>query len=289
MDYIKIAKELNFPDDAVSAIDSIPAECKNIAAETAKRYCMNILSMKDVLNILDITNTNISKYQKYLLFLLSCCLHLKSEYKAFGISDNIYHNTAMDIKYKLLECKTVYNIWGISCPLWFERHFKLKLFALGRLQYEPISFEFEDFTKCGYTVSHQSTVYNCHIPSSGSLNGDEVIASFKSAYNFFAEKLKDGIMPIMCYSWLLFPDNKKFLPKNCNTIKFSDIFTPIKAVYTKGFNDAWRVFGCNYNGDTSCLPIKTSMQQSVCRWLAKGNNIGMGVGILLFDGEKILD
>lgn len=288
MNYLKIAKELNFPVEALSSIKAIPMEYIILASETAKRYCENLISIHDALSILDIANFYISKHQINLLFLLSCCKHLKSEYKALDISDDVYHNTVMDIKYKLLECKTVYNTWGISCPLWFDRHFKLKLFALGRLQYEPINFEFEDFTKCGYTVSHQSKVYNCHIPSSGSLDKDNVIDSFKSAYKFFAKELKDGIMPIICYSWLLFPDNKKFLPKDCNTIKFSNMFTPIKTVYTKGFDDAWRVFGCDYNGDTSCLPVKTSMQQSICKWLEKGNNIGMGVGILLFDGKKIL-
>ena len=53
------------------------------------------------------------------------------------------------------------------------------------------------------------------------------------------------------------------------------------------FEDAWRVFSKNYDGDTSALPKKTALQKNVAKWLEKGIKTGAGYGVTVFDGKKI--
>lgn len=285
MSVTQTAAELGFPAETISRLDRPNG---NIT-EIAKRYFYGRMPLKDAVDIIKLDkNDDFHLYEKYLIFLLSCVEYMKDDYKRFGISDEIYHQSALDIKYKFDECKTVYGVSGVSDPMWYDRFFRLTRFGIGRLQYEKIPFEFEDFTKGGYTIEQGSAVYNCHIPSSGTLKTDDVIASFKAAHAFFNQDLTDNIMPIICYSWLLFPENEQILGENSNVVKFSKLFSPIKAVYHKGFSNAWRVFGKPFDGNIADMPKDTSMQRAILKHLECGNCLGIGIGMLLFDGEKIL-
>ena len=287
MNYINMAQELGFPSDTVHRIEEI--ESYTVPDELANRYFYGRMPIKDALDILKLDKRDdIHLYEKYMLFLLACAEYMKDDYKKFGISDEIYHETALDIKYKFDECKTVFGVSGVSDPMWFDGFFRLTRFGIGRLQYERKPFEFEDFTKGGHTIEHGATVYNCHIPSSGALRQDDVLSSFKAAYEFFENELCDGVMPIICYSWLLFPELEQILGDKSNIVKFSKLFSPIKAIYRKGFSNAWRVFGKPYEGSGADMPKDTSMQRTFLKHLDSGNCLGIGIGMLLFDGEKIL-
>ena len=57
----------------------------------------------------------------------------------------------------------------------------------------------------------------------------------------------------------------------------------------EAFPDAWRVFGRYFDGDTEKLPIKNDLQRNYVKWLEAGNKVGEGYGIILFDGEKIVN
>lgn len=287
MNYKETAVELNFPSDTAARLGEIADY--TVPVELARRYFYDRMPMQDAIGILKLDQReDIHIYEKYLVFLLECAAYMKEDYKKLGISGEIFRETALDIRYKFDECKTVYGISGVSDPMWFDGFFRLTRFGIGRLQYERKPFEFEDFTKGGHTIKHGSTVYNCHIPSSGPLKRDDVLSSFASAYDFFKNELSGGVMPIICYSWLLFPENEMILGEKSNIVKFSKLFSPIKAIYRKGFSNAWRVFGKDFDGDIGDMPQDTSMQRSILAWLGQGNCLGIGIGLLLFDGEKIL-
>lgn len=280
---------LDFPNDAAVYIKNEDAQNAAIKV-AAKRFYYEGVPMNDTLFLLrNIKNENTHIYTAQLLLVIACAEFLKKSYEDLNLSEEIYWDTMEDVKCKLIECKTVHNIWGIFVPGWYSGFFRLKRFALGRLQYERFLFEWEDYTKHGYTVHKGDWVYNCHIPSNGQpLTRDAVLDSFGRAYNFFAADRDSDIMPIICESWLLFPDHKKYLPKDSNIVTFGSMFDIFKTVYPAGFPDAWRIFGKDYHGDVSQMPAKTSLQRAILSWLRQGNGVGMGFGILLFDGKNVL-
>ena len=100
--------------------------------------------------------------------LLSVCLtkHSKKHYEAEGISEQIWFTTMCDLKWKMLECKDVYDIWGTFVAGWLAGFFNVTRFGLGRLQFELIPFN-ADYTKDGVTLTPESTVINVHIPRTG--------------------------------------------------------------------------------------------------------------------------
>ena len=127
-----MAQELGFPSDTVHRIEEI--ESYTVPDELANRYFYGRMPIKDALDILKLDKRNdIHLYEKYMLFLLACAEYMKDDYKKFGISDEIYHETALDIKYKFDECKTVFGVSGVSDPMWFDGFFRLTRFGIGRL------------------------------------------------------------------------------------------------------------------------------------------------------------
>ena len=213
MNYINMAQELGFPSDTVHRIEEI--ESYTVPDELANRYFYGRMPIKDALDILKLDKRDdIHLYEKYMLFLLACAEYMKDDYKKFGISDEIYHETALDIKYKFDECKTVFGVSGVSDPMWFDGFFRLTRFGIGRLQYEKIPFEFEDFTKGGHTIEHGATVYNCHIPSSGALRQDDVLSSFKAAYEFLKMNFVTELCRLSVIRGCCFPNWSKFSVTN---------------------------------------------------------------------------
>ena len=82
------------------------------------------------------TNAGVHPYTSGLLIFMCLSKHLKELYDEKGISEEIYHNSMLDLRYKLEECKLVKNIIGSFVAWWFPGFFDMTRFALGRLQFE---------------------------------------------------------------------------------------------------------------------------------------------------------
>ncbi|MBP3580298.1 MAG: DUF5596 domain-containing protein, partial [Clostridia bacterium] len=76
-------------------------------------------------------------------FLIFVCLSKRAEkaYAEKGIASEIFQENMLDLKYKLDECKLVYNIVGSCVADWFVGFFNLTRFTFGRLQFELINFD----------------------------------------------------------------------------------------------------------------------------------------------------
>lgn len=134
------------------------------------------------------------------------------------------------------------------------------------------------------------TVYNCHIPSSGPLAEDSIIDSLRRAYSYFREELTNGIMPVYCNSWLLYPPTARLYPKESNLEAFYHMFDVIEETEKPNNPDFWRLFYKDFSAETlSCVTPETSLQRIILTYLKGGNNMGSGKAILLFDGEKTVD
>lgn len=131
-------------------------------------------------------------------------------------------------------------------------------------------------------------VYSVHIPSSGPLTEELRYDSYKKAYDFLVGTSDSGYLICICDTWLLYEENRRIFPTSLNTVRFMDDWDIIEKRKEAEFSDAWRLFGVPYTGDTKKLPQKTVMQKSMVKWLEQGGSPGVGFGILIHNGERIL-
>lgn len=225
-----------------------------------------------------------------------CALkHLKVMYEKRGLPLDVYYDTARDLRYKLMECYKMHGVWGSFVASWFYGAFVLDRFEIGRLQYEfATHFATQgNLTVCGLELTPETPILNLHIPSSGPLTQEAVEDSLSRAYKFMGEHyphfIRDGKMVIECGSWLLYPAHYEFLPKGSNILRFMDNFDIVHSWEDDGFGDCWRIFNVDWNHDASSLPRSSSLQRAYAEWLEKGNKAGEAHGILVYDGEKIIN
>lgn len=231
-------------------------------------------------------------FTMHMLFLIKCAEWLPREYARRSLDPQLAVDLLQDFRYKLRECEKWYGIMGISCFWWAHRHFLLKLFALGCFQYEvPAEWKYEDDYVFGdYRITKGDKFVKFHIPSGGRITRDLRLDSYKKAWEFF--KPENGILNILCDSWLLYGGNRHIYPEGSNLMDFMDDFDLIKSYEDKDrvFPCAIRVFNQKYEGgDTSHLPRETTLQRNYIKWLEAGNRVGEGIGVILFDGEKIIN
>lgn len=241
--------------------------------------CVNKLRMAS-------EQSGLHPYVVDMLFLILCAKPLRRMYKQKGLPDYVYRDSMADLKYKLLECKRVYGIWGTFVFGWFRGFYLCERFSLGRLQYEKIQFPF-DLSLYDGRVKKGSVVYNCHIPSCGPLTAEAVMQSLKKAYAFYGSELHDGVLPVVCLSWLLYPPFSRVFPEGSNLQKFCDLFQILAEYEEPGNPDFWRIFGRNDTADTDSWPEETRLQRRCKAYLQGGGVMGEGYGILMFDGTRI--
>ena len=244
--------------------------------------------VKALLDIHKFKNENLSEYTLDLMFILGCSGFLLEKYKEKGISEDIFIDSMKDIKYKTIECMKVKGVFGTFVADWYDGFFKLNRIALGRLQYD-IALKLEKEAEIlGYTIGTDDFVLGCHIPSSGPLKHELCLESYRRAYNFFKDRIRDGVLPIVCASWLLYPPYKEVFGESSNIMDFVRDFEVLKVEESSNFSDAWRVFDTDYDGDAGKLSQKTRLQRSFVQYIMAEKPFGAGYGILLFDGEKVI-
>ncbi len=228
-------------------------------------------------------------YSMDMLFMLISSKKLMKNYESSPLPISYFYEIMKDLTYKLYECKAVYNIYGIFTFFWFQRHYLMKLFPLGRFQFEKNEFKADSYTFGDITLKKGDVVYSFHIPSSGAMTKEMRYDSYKKAFEFFNCKEK-GYIPIVCESWLLYPNNREFYPEKSNLYDFTEDFDILYGYeFENAFPDSWRIFSMDFNGDTSILPKETTLQKNIAKYLDSGRKIGNGYGLILFDGEKILN
>ena len=226
-----------------------------------------------------------------LLFFISNFELMKEKYLSQGVSEEVFFDTLKDFKYKLDECKKMNGVLGIRPFSWYYHFMNGKMFALGRLQFHERKFFDNTYYKWNdITITPDDTIVNIHIPSSGPFTRELRMDSYKKAFEFFG-KNKGEYIVITCASWLIYPDYKEVFPVGSNMYDFIDDFDIVKVdkVQENTFPNAWQVFGMEYNGDTSKFPTDTTVQRNFIKFLNEGKTAGIGTGVIIFDGEKIVN
>ena len=157
--------------------------------------------------------------------------------------------------------------------------------------YENVTYEGEvPYEKNGCVVRPGDKVKSVHIPSSGEpFDQAARLASYKKAYQFFKEELQGGPLVCVCGSWLLYPPYRGILSPTSNVVSFAGDWDILSSQESEEFHDAWRVFGAASKLPPEQWPEDTSMRRAYKKWILEGHKAGSGFGVLLFDGEKILN
>lgn len=214
-------------------------------------------------------------YRKLLLYLfVRFAVDAYQEYQIRGISDQYYYDTFSDIQIWCLNCKRDFNEYGIEEYNWLQEHVQLRLFRLGRLQFQPFAID-RDLEVEGQKIFKNQIVLNVHIPQGEPLSQQGVEESFELARVFFR-----GISPVyICHSWLLYPDLNKILSHGSNILQFQKHF------YIYDIDEASREAEQRIFNRLSANPYsyeeETSLQRSAKAFLVAGNNLGSGFGIKL--------
>ncbi|MBE6667366.1 MAG: hypothetical protein E7607_03540 [Ruminococcaceae bacterium] len=289
----KEALRLNFPEEAIVDLEECYKKLisyKNFDTdfEAVRDKIFNGKDRSFAENLKEIAEAaQVNRYASDMVILLLCIPYLKELYKKHDLDESLLYETMSDLRCKLFECKSVKGVWGNFVAYWYGEFFRLTRFKLGRLEYEEITFKPSRYTNI---VKNGDPILTCHIPSEGPILEADVIASLKKAYEFYPQYVKDGILPVACHSWLLFPPYKgRVFKEGFNIYAFASLFDIVEYDSNDKYSDLWRVFNIEYSdGCLSSLPEDTSLQRNLKNFLLEGNLMGDAYGILLFDGEKIL-
>lgn len=183
-------------------------------------------------------------------------------YPAFvekGISGKVYVDTFYDITIWYNQCVKKKGVPGLVEERWLSLALRMKIFRLGRLQFEP---------------DEDRHVLHVHIPEGEPLDDAACGESFAIAEEFFGPEYTI----FDCESWLLSPKLQKLLKPDSNILKFQNRFQIEKIIYP--FRQAEeRVFG-RVREDKEQYPESTSLQRAVKAMVLTGEDVGIGYGVI---------
>lgn len=215
------------------------------------------------------------EYRKLFLYLfVRFAADAHEGYKLRGIEDDIYFDTFSDIQVWCLNCFWDFGEYGIEEYKWLQDHVQLRLFKLGRLQFQPHPLD-GTLEINGRKVFSNQIILNVHIPQGEPLDNQKVEESFEHAIRFFR-----GINPVfICDSWLLFPGLNEVLKPESNILQFQKHFFIYK-VDNNARQAEERIFN-KVSDDFSEYQERTNLQRSAKAYLSSGNKLGIGYGIKL--------
>lgn len=197
-----------------------------------------------------------------------------AKYQSLGIPDEIFRDNLRDIPIWVEDHWDKYHTPGFAQWPWVANSLRLKVFRLGRLQFEPS--EVAEPLPCGALPG--SPCLDVHIPAGEPLDAGAVAESLAQAPGFFEAHFGSRYPLFYCHSWLLSPTLKTLLPPQSRILQFQNQFT----VY---FEDTERqaeerVFGAPAD-DPAAYPETTALQRALKGALLSGKTVGMGKGYIL--------
>lgn len=198
------------------------------------------------------------KYQNVasicLYLYLRMALELYPLFQERGISDTVYFDTMKDLAIWSYDCYRRTGVWGIREHAWFTQHLKMKLFRLGRLQFQPSRYHPDLFEKPlpeNLLIEDDTEIWFVHIPEGDPLTEELCDDSYRQALTFF----KRNEMHLFCDSWLLSPRLQDILKPESHILRFASAY---QTLYTDDANQSVH----KYLRPDSPLAIKISEYES---------------------------
>lgn len=284
---LEFFRRTNFPPEAIAAV-SVAEEALRSVADFNKLqhgFFQDDATVWETLHVCA-REAGIHPFTADLILLLSCIPEAKLRYAQAGIPENIYWDSMKDIRFKMEETHTVYDIWGVYCGPWLAMLLQQKCICLGRLQFEPLH------SHCGcvigeHTLQKGDLLLNVHIPSFGKLLYEDVLDAYRQAAQFFQDKFPNRLIWIQAETWILYPPVMQLLPEG-NLRTWAKDYQVVLACIDPKQDDRYRIFQKPSSTPVQEYPEKNPLQRQLKAWLLEGNQMGIGFGYLLMkDGSLI--
>ena len=230
-------------------------------------------------------HTGIHTYTVEFVMFLCFSRKLREIYLENGYSEAMWRHSMLDMKCKLMVCKSVKNIWGLFVSFWYDGWFRMERFAMGRMQFELLDFPFDHYEKDGKVLRKGDKVINVHIAKTGESIAPELLEdAYQQAAEFYKDEFKGKPIPFFCESWLAYPKLDDFLKEGSNIKAFKDRFEIIHVhLYDKGdYSEMWRLYDMDYTGNLDDFPGDSSLRRAYKQYLKEGGQVGEGYGVFFW-------
>lgn len=199
------------------------------------------------------------KEQLILYLYVRFAIEIYPQYVKRGISDKIFWDTFSDFTIWYWHCVKEKKMIGLTEERWLKCHLKMKLFRLGRLQFE---------------LDEKKKQIHVHVPEGEPVSETACDDAFFQADKFFDQSYRT----YDCESWLLSPALLEMLDENTSIIQFQKRFQ-IQKVNMHVRQAEERVFG-EIREEKETYPERTSLQRALKDYILSGKNPGVGFGVI---------
>jgi hypothetical protein len=169
-----------------------------------------------------------------------------------AVPDDVSWATLADLGIALAEHRRRHGRPGFDHAWWLARHWRGRLYRLGRLQFEL----YDD-------------ALGIHIPRGAPLDPEACDASFATARAFFARHLPEQPAAVArCTSWLLDPQLAEYLPPDSNIVRFQRRFELDDEVEPGDDDIRMFVFGAA----AASPPQRTALERAIVAHLRAGRH-----------------
>lgn len=204
---------------------------------------------------------------------------IKDIYKKFEIPSEIFASTEASLTTYIKSYISLTSIEGISSYRWCANYLCLAVFRIGEIEYQLCANPFDK----GVLPEGFDFVIKIHIPEGCDFSDESRKVSYKSAYEFFSQKLCEKNLLFVCDSWLLSKEHKDI---KGNISSFYNDFKIVSEYsdYEKDF--LWRVFGTESLDDVATLPNFTTLQRFYIKKLKEKSPFYSSVGYFVVENAE---
>ncbi len=283
---IEIMQYLEIPEDAQKFFTEVSDKLKgNVEYMNARKTYMNYVDSEESIGVFCGLIENIAKdidehyYSVSFVFILESLNEARERYLEIGATEEIFLASVKDLRYKLDECLTNYDVYGTFVLWWFRRLLSASIFRIGKFNYEIIPFKYDRYEKDGVVINKDDLVLNVHIPPGGGMDKESRLDSYNKAVEFYKNVLNIKPKAFVCGSWLLSCINREILPPTSNIIGFMDDFDIIDETEHKSFPFGWRIFGKKSKLPPTEWTENTTLQKGYKKWILDGKYATTAYGV----------
>jgi len=286
MDKLELIRKIGFPDEAYEAVCDMTERAQAAGTDASLDALKpDFFAGEDVEEKIkeEAEKAGMKREELNLLFILCCADETERRMYAQGFDGDVFLASMRDLWIWTRFCKENHGFWGLREFKWLANTARAELWRLGRLQFEKIPYEYEDFSYKGYSVKAGDVVLNMHIPADGPITEEVRLDSYRRAYSHF------GINVFVLDSYLLYPEHEKMLDPKSNIISLMHEYHLVRHGETESFHNLRYIFGETPTGtDPRTLPRDTTLRRKYAEHIEKTGVIGWGTGVMFFDGENVV-
>ena len=284
-------KEFSYPEEDCRAIlaayetfverkeafDTVVSYIKEYEQDIQCNFMMILYNMRELSE-----SIGVHEYTGQLLILLCLSKQLREYYLQKGYPLSVWKTCMQDIYYKVVECKMIYGVCGVSVNYWFKGFFQCTRFAFEKLQFELVEMPFA-YQNDEIDVKEKEPVIKVHIPRTGGrLERNGQLLAYQRADEYFRKHFGLKKVIFILDSWFLFPEMKNFVSPQSNLGMFIADYTIMDWGYFEDFSKiSWRIYDTPET-DLEKLPQNTSLQKKYLQHIKNGGKSGWGYGIFVY-------